>query len=192
MADPDPEDAVLLQRVANGDEAALLLLHKRYVNLVYSMALHILRDPSLAEEVTQDVFLKLWQKSERYDSRRGRFATWLLSVTRFAAIDRLRYEGRRFAPSSEPPGSEEMNSGDWRQQADWEQGQQLRMLLWELPPDQRELIELAYFGGMTHRDLAEYLHLPLGTVKSRLRLGLQRLRALWLEGASEDQKRHEP
>ncbi|MCS7221607.1 MAG: sigma-70 family RNA polymerase sigma factor [Anaerolineae bacterium] len=192
MADSYPDDTVLLQRVANGDESALLLLHTRYVNLVYSMALHILRDPSLAEEVTQDVFLKLWQKSERYDPRRGRFATWLLSVTRFAAIDRLRYEGRHFAPSSELSGQEAVNSGGWRQQADWEQGQQLRMLLWELPPDQRELIELAYFGGMTHRDLAEHLRLPLGTVKSRLRLGLQRLRALWLEGASEDQKRYEP
>ncbi len=192
MADPGPDDAILLQRVANGDNEALLLLHERYVNLVYSMALHILGDSFLAEEVTQDVFLKLWQKSERYDPRRGRFATWLLSVTRFAAIDRLRYEGRHFAPSSEAPDQSEVISDDWHQQVDWEQGQQLRMLLWDLPPDQRELIELAYFGGMTHRDLAEHLHLPLGTVKSRLRLGLQRLRALWLEGSSEDQKRHEP
>ncbi len=189
MADPDLDDAVLLQRVADGDENALLLLHTRYVNLVYSMALHILRDPSLAEEVTQDVFLKLWQKGERYDPRRGRFTTWLLSITRFAAIDRLRYEGRHFVPSAELSEQAEVNSDEWLPQPDWEQGQQLRMLLWALPPEQRELIELAYFGGMTHQDLAEYLHLPLGTVKSRLRLGLQRLRALWLEGSSEDRKR---
>jgi RNA polymerase sigma-70 factor (ECF subfamily) len=192
MADPGPDDAVLLQRVANGDEDALLLLHTRYVNLVYSMAMHILRDPFLAEEVTQDVFLKLWQKSEHYDPRRGRFATWLLSVTRFAAIDRLRYEGRHFVPSPEPPNREEASIEDWHQQIDWDQGQQLRMLLWDLPPDQRELIELAYFGGMTHRDLAEHLHLPLGTVKSRLRLGLQKLRALWLGETSEDQKHYDP
>ena len=88
-------DGILLQGIVAGDSDALLALHKRYVNLVYSMARHVLQDAGLAEEVTQDVFLKLWQKSQRYDPGRGQFPSWLLSVTRFAAIDRLRREGRR-------------------------------------------------------------------------------------------------
>ena len=181
MTDPNADDAVLLQRVAAGDSDALLSLHQRYVNLVYSMALRVLGDPHLAEEVTQDVFLKLWQKSQRYDPQRGSFSTWLLSVTRFAAIDRLRREGRHPTASLQARERITMASQDWTGQAAWEQGWHLRMLLDQLPTEQRELIELVYFGGMTHRDLAEHLNLPLGTVKSRLRLGLQKLRELWLE-----------
>jgi len=183
MSDNDPDDAVLLQRVAAGDSDALLSLHQRYVNLVYSMALRILGDSHLAEEVTQDVFLKLWQKGERYDPRRGSFSTWLLSVTRFAAIDRLRREGRRPATALQTGEQDATLAQDRTRRATWEaweEGRHLRLLLEQLPREQRELIELAYFGGMTHRDLAEYLNLPLGTVKSRLRLGLQKLRELWL------------
>lgn len=184
MIDHDADDAVLLQRVAAGDSDALLSLHQRYVNLVYSMALRILGDPHLAEEVTQDVFLKLWQKSQRYDPRRGSFSTWLLSVTRFAAIDRLRREGRRPTTSLQIGERSATTVPNWARQTGWETWEErrdLRLLLDQLPTEQRELIELAYFGGMTHRDLAEHLNLPLGTVKSRLRLGLQKLRELWLE-----------
>ncbi len=188
MADTEPDDTVLLQRVAAGDGDALLLLHKRYANLVYSMALRVLGDSHLAEEVTQDVFLKLWQKSQRYDSRRGSFSTWLLSVTRFAAIDRLRREGRIPVASLQPGDQSEPAIADQFQERAWEQGQHLRLLLEQLPPEQRQLIELAYFGGMAHRDLAEHLNLPLGTVKSRLRLGLQKLRALWLEDCSRPEE----
>jgi len=184
MADSAPDDAILLQRIARGDSDALLLLHQRYVDLVYSMALHVLGDSSLAEEVTQDVFLKLWQKGQSYDARRGRFSTWLLSVTRFAAIDRLRYEGRHHQAMSLESDDPSLRTMSEAQQAAWEQGQHLRVLLGLLPQEQRELIELAYFGGMTHRDLAEHLNLPLGTVKSRLRMGLEKLRSLWLEGSS--------
>ncbi len=184
MTDSAPDDLILLQRIAAGDGDALLLLHRRYADLVYSVALRVLGDPSLAEEVTQDVFLKLWQKSDYYDAQRGRFSTWLLSVTRFAAIDRLRYEGRRQAVPLQPQDRSRAAVAEHPGQAIWEQGQYLRMLLEQLPKEQRELIELAYFNGMTHRDLAEYFGLPLGTVKSRLRLGLQKLRSLWLEDTS--------
>ena len=177
----ESDDTALLQRVAEGDGDALLLLHKKYVHLVYSMAYRVLGDPSVAEEVTQDVFLKLWQNSQRYDPWRGQFSTWLLSITRFAAIDRLRYEGRRPMTALQHNDVSETTAVDYTQQTAWEEGQHLRLLFQQLPPEQREIIELAYFGGMTHRDLAEHLHLPLGTVKSRLRLGLQKLRSLWLE-----------
>ena len=179
------EDAKLLEEVARGDQDALLTLHGRYVNLVYSMAWRVLQDVGLAEEVTQDTFLKLWHKGSQYDSTRGRFSSWLLSVTRFAAIDRLRREGRR-------PQQAELATGDQDEatalerllptdHAAWERGQHLRLLLAHLPNEQRQVIELAYFGGMTHSELAEYLELPLGTVKGRLRLGLEKLRGLWLD-----------
>lgn len=189
MAGTELDDRTLLKRVAAGDGEALLALHKRYVNLVYSMALRVLRDASLAEEVTQDVFLKLWQKSHHYDPRRGRFSTWLLSVTRFAAIDRLRYEKRRPTINLQPEDQPALARAEHREHADWERGQHLRLLLEQLPAEQREVIELAYFAGMTHRELAEHLRLPLGTVKSRLRLGLEKLRALWLEDPGTH---HEP
>jgi RNA polymerase sigma-70 factor (ECF subfamily) len=149
------------------------------------MAWRVLQDVALAEEVTQDIFLKLWHKGHQYDASRGRFSSWLLSVTRFAAIDRLRREGRR-------PRQAEITVGDQDEaaalerllptdHAAWERGQHLRLVLAQLPPDQRQIIELAYFGGLTHSELAEHLGLPLGTVKGRLRLGLEKLRALWLD-----------
>jgi RNA polymerase sigma-70 factor (ECF subfamily) len=185
MDSGEPGDSALLRRVAAGDGDALLALHRRYVNLVYSMAWRVLQDAGLAEEVTQDVFLKLWQKSQSYDSGRGSFSGWLLGVTRFAAIDRLRKEGRRptthelpEGKSSDGPSLESLSPTD---HAAWERGQHLRLLLGQLPADQRQVIELAYFGGLTHSELAEALGLPLGTVKGRLRLGLEKLRSSWLD-----------
>lgn len=186
MTGPEVDDGTLLKRVARGDEDALLVLHKRYVNLVYSMAWRVLQDVGRAEEVTQDIFVKLWQKGDQYDAKRGRFSSWLLSVTRFAAIDRLRRDGRR-------PVAAELVTGEHddafslerflpaTDHENWERGQHLRLLLGQLPAEQRQIIELAYFGGMTHSELAEHLGLPLGTVKGRLRLGLEKLRQLWLE-----------
>lgn len=181
MVPSDVDDAVLLQRIAQGDKEAFMELYHRYVNLVYSMALRVVRDEQTAEEVTQDVFMKIWQKGTLYDARRGRFSSWLLSVTRFTAIDRLRYEKRRPAANEvvqealPPQGLRRLSA----KHALWEQGQQLRMLIEQLPPEQREVVELAYFGGLTHRELAAHLNLPLGTVKSRLRLGLNKLRTMW-------------
>jgi RNA polymerase sigma-70 factor (ECF subfamily) len=180
------DDLMLLAAVARGDGAALLELHARYANQVYSMACRVLGDAGAAEEVTQDVFLKLWRKSARYDPARGRFSTWLLSVTRFAAIDRLRADGRRptisyVTDENESEQSPSMNELSTAGHADWEQGQQLRLLIEQLPADQRQVIELAYFGGLTHSEMAEQLGLPLGTVKGRLRLGLEKLRGLWLD-----------
>lgn len=178
MNEPSLDDQILLQRVAQGDEEALLMLHQRYASLVYSIALYVLHDPQMAEEVTQDVFMKIWRRHQQYDGQRGAFRSWLAGVARFAAIDRLRYERRRPAVPLEPVQYREHDAD-----ADWERHHELRSLLETLPPEQQEVITLAYFGGMTHSDLAEHLSLPLGTVKSRLRLGLQKLRALWFEDA---------
>ncbi len=184
MRDTQTNDILLLQRVEKGDRDAFRALYHRYANAVYSVALRVTRDPELAEEVVQDVFMKLWHKHHLYDATRGRFGTWLLSITRFAAIDRLRYENRRFRAADEEktvPSRVEVHTA----QADhdlWELGQHLRMLVERLPKEQRQVVELAYFQGFTHRELAEYLGIPLGTVKSRLRLALTKLRDMWQEG----------
>jgi RNA polymerase sigma-70 factor, ECF subfamily len=184
-AGSEPDDGILMQRAAAGDSDALMALHKRYANLVYSMAWRVLQDVGLAEEVTQDVFMKLWHRGQRYDPERGRFSTWLLSVTRFAAIDRLRLEGRRPMPaelgSGVSDGPEALESLLATDHESWERGQHLRILLEQLPDEQRQAVELAYFGGLTHSELAAHLGLPLGTVKGRLRLGLERLRLLWMD-----------
>jgi DNA-directed RNA polymerase specialized sigma24 family protein len=100
MSGHEPDDGALLHRITAGDSDALLTLHQRYVNLVYSMAWRVLQDVGLAEEVTQDIFMKLWQRSQLYDAERGPFSSWLLTITRFAAIDRLRSEGCQRPPCS--------------------------------------------------------------------------------------------
>ncbi|MBZ0281314.1 MAG: sigma-70 family RNA polymerase sigma factor [Anaerolineae bacterium] len=171
----------LLAQIQDGSEDALLELHSRYANLVYSVAYRVLNDPMSAEEVTQDTFMRLWNKSYTFDPEKGRFTTWLLTVTRRLAIDLLRQRQRREPKSGmlfmdEDPGLWENiltvdGSADLRRT--------LRSVLNELPVEQRELIELVYFYGMSHSDLAETLDLPLGTVKTRIRLGMQKLRLAW-------------
>ncbi len=131
MGDAHTDDIRLLEEIRQGNANAFQTLYRRYANAVYSVALRVTRDPHLAEEVTQDVFMKLWQKHHLYDEKRARFGTWLLSVTRFAAIDRMRYEGRRFqAAKTELEGPTEPEVYVAQVDHDlWEMGQHLRMLI---------------------------------------------------------------
>ena len=134
-----------------------------------------------AEEVTQDTFMRLWKKGETYDKDKGRFTTWLLTVTRRLAIDVLRQRRRREPQTGmlfmdeEPTLWENLLTSD----GSTDLRRTLRSVLNELPSDQRDLIELVYFYGMSHTDIAETLRLPLGTVKTRIRLGMQKLRTAW-------------
>lgn len=154
-----------------------MALYQAYGGVVYGLAMRVLQNPGLAEEVTQDIFLKLWQQPERWNPALGQFSSWLLTITRNAAIDRLRKERHTNTHLVEHidlvahPHSQQDNH--------WVDGQLLTQLLQELPPEQRRLIELAFFHGYTHSELAAKLQLPLGTVKTRLRSGLQKLRSLW-------------
>lgn len=183
-----PDDLRLIRRVAQRDQNALLDLYTRYGNAVYALALRVLQQSALAEEVTQDVFLKLWQQPDRWNPGLGRFSSWLLTLARNASIDRLRHEQRRgYRPTAfgaydegrDPPEDTAAEPSPFSDPL-WYDGQILRRLLTRLPAEQRELVELAFFRGYTHSELAELLGLPLGTVKTRLRAGLQKLRALWL------------
>ena len=158
-----------------------MTLYQRYSAMVYGLAMRVLQNQTLAEEVTQDVFMKLWRKPAHWDPSLGKLSSWLLATTRNAAIDRVRYEQRRpervAAPVEEMPHLASQDQGV--DDPLWLDGQVLGQLLNRLPDEQRQLIELAFFQGYTHSELAERLNMPLGTVKTRLRAGLKRLRALW-------------
>lgn len=176
-------DTHLLQQITERDQHAFLALYERYGNLVYSLALRVVRHQVMAEEVTQDVFLKVWQQPTRWNPALGQFSSWLLTITRNAGIDRLRKERRHWTPTQDQAEllgefGEETAVGE---NPYWYDGLILARLLQQLPPEQRQLIELAFYQGYTHSELAENLQLPLGTVKTRLRTGLQKLRTLWEE-----------
>lgn len=174
-------DIELMQGIQEGDQGALEKLYEHYGGPVFSLAVHILNNHALAEEVTQDVFLRVWEQALKWDPNKGKLISWLLQITRFRAIDRIRYENRKPALTETPV--EDMPYVASRQaHVDsnlWADGQLLREFIGRLPNDQQEVIQMAYFHGLTHSEIADSTGLPLGTVKSRLRLGLQKLRTIW-------------
>lgn len=165
----------LLRRIQRGDEAALAMVYAGYGRAVYSLTLHVLHNAGLAQEATQDTFMKLWNNPLAYDSSKGEFSSWLLTMARYTAIDHLRREMRRTGRNIDLP--ETLAAEDEEHLSESEAGQ-LHALLGELPRDQRVLVEMAFFQGLTHSQLAERMDLPIGTVKTRLRLGLQKMRGL--------------
>ena len=175
------DEAQLVQRLIAQDQNALSELYQQFGGLVYSIALRVVQNPTLAEEVTQDAFLKVWNQPSSWDPERGKFVSWLLTITRYTAIDLLRKEQRR--PLQDAVELDDLKIGKRGVMDDptWQDGRVLRSLLERLPEEQVQVIELAFFQGMSHSELAEYLNLPLGTVKTRVRLGLQKLKALWAD-----------
>lgn len=177
------DDALLMRRIIAREQAALSDLYDRFAGRVYGLAMRILDNATLAEEVTQDTFLKVWDQASRWDAERGRLSTWLLTLARYTAIDRLRSE-RRQAPLN-PLDLDELSNligqASVVDQADWLSGEAIGNLMKSLPVEQIEAIQLAFFKGMSHTEISSYLNQPLGTVKSRIRQGLITLRALWIQ-----------
>lgn len=177
-----PSLTSLLTRIQAGEEDALLALHDRYVNLVYSVAFRVLEHQQDAEEVTQDVFIRLWRKSEMYDPEKGKFTTWLLTMTRRLALNRVRHRTRH-QPLQKTLSLDE-HPHMWEDQLVHEDLSELQLVLLsaldQLSTQQQQAIQLAYFRGMTQADIAHHLDRPLGTVKSHIRLGMQKLREIWL------------
>jgi len=173
-------DADWMDRLAQGDSGAFETLYDRYASLVYSISLRISRQPTSAEEIVQDVFLLLWRNAARYQASRGPLGPWLATVARNRALDYLRRSPERQRRHEESgnldlPGSVaaphlELLIDDARR------AQLVRACLRELPEPQRRAIELAYFEGMTHTEIAAALSEPIGTVKTRIRSGLIRMR----------------
>lgn len=184
-------DADLIQRAACGEARALEVLYERYSRVVYSFALRILRDPQMAEELLQEVFFRAWQQGGSYSASRGTFVTWLLSITHNMAIDEIRKRGRRpqKADSEDPEAvlAAVADRGPAVEDEVWLGAlrETITDALDQLPKNQREAIELAYFRGLTQREISEQLSEPLGTIKTRMRLGIRKLRE-HLEGQEVD------
>ena len=179
---PVPADLELIEKVRQGDQSALDLLYKRYSSPVYSLVWKILQNSEEAEDVALDVFWQVWRQADRYDPARGAPPAWIFTLARSRAIDRLRSRRRRedrtisiddpnlrFDPLDENASPDQVVS--FRQSRD-----AVRAAMTELSAVQREAVELAFLKGMTHVEIAERLGQPLGTVKTRIRQGLIRLR----------------
>ena len=185
-------DQELMRGLRRRDPGAFEALYDRYARLIFSTAYRVLREAQGAEDVTQEVFLRLWRAPERYVEERGKLLGWLLSVTRNRAIDEVRARRRQPLPESLVANPEDGRSPineapseaaaaalatvDLTDQREW-----VRLALAELPEQQRQAIELAYYKGLTQAEIATMLHTPLGTIKTRIRLGMQKLRVA-LEG----------
>lgn len=175
------EDQELLVRIAGGDKDALEVIYERYSSAVYSLARYMLRSEAVAEEATQDVFLNIWLKAASYSSSRGQPKTWIMSVAHHKIIDVIRSR-RRAAAISDPKEYETLDllpSGEVATDEAVErnlEAERVREALSRLPAAQQEVINLAYFSGLSQSEIAARLGQPLGTVKTRARLALQKLR----------------
>ena len=173
-------DEALLALCSRADENALGELYDRYGRVAYGLALRIVRDRALAEDAVQEAFLAVWRSAGAFLAEQGKPSTWILTLVHRRAVDLVRREERRRA---EPLEDTDHPTGEATDEEAWlrAQRQVVQEALRKLPPDQREAIELAYYGGFTQSELAERLGLPLGTIKSRMFTGLKRLRELLAE-----------
>ena len=173
-------DEALLALASRGDDSALGELYDRYGRVAYGLALRILRDRALAEDAVQEAFLAVWRSSGSFLAEQGKPSTWILTLVHRRAVDIVRREERR---RGEPLDEVVQPAGEATDEEAWlrAQRQVVQEALRKLPPDQREAIELAYYGGFTQSELAERLGQPLGTIKSRMFTGLRRLRELLAE-----------
>lgn len=172
-------ESALMQQLARRDQSALEMLYDRYSRTVYSLVLRITRQAAVAEEIVQDVFLSLWRNAHRYEEPRGRLSAWLLTLARNRALDHLRGKHAKqqqreeeLAPDSFVPAAPDLaETVDLNRRAE-----KVRALMSALPETHQRAIELAFFDGMTHSEIAEKMQQPLGTIKSWIRVGLLRLR----------------
>jgi RNA polymerase sigma-70 factor (ECF subfamily) len=178
----DP-DALLLRRMADGDEAALGVLYDRWVDRVHTVAFWILKDADEAEDVVEETFWQVWRSAARYDASKSSGATWLILIARSRALDRLRAQRRRAdwtaAPSTAGALLDASAEADTSAGPHTESGDSSRLLteaIRALPVEQREALEMAYFAGLSHSEIAARIAQPLGTVKTRIRLAMDKLR----------------
>jgi RNA polymerase sigma-70 factor, ECF subfamily len=172
-------DEELMQLVYRGNADAFEVIYDRHADAAFSLAMRMCRQRSLAEDVVQESFLSLWRSGARYDRNRGSVRTWTLGIVHNRAIDALRRKAVRDRGVVSDEGIEERLPARERTEAEFarrDEARELRDALEGLPDEQSRVIELAYFGGMTHVEIAKMLDQPVGTVKGRMRLGLAKMR----------------
>jgi RNA polymerase sigma factor (sigma-70 family) len=177
-------DEALVALAARGEEDSLAELYDRFGGVAFGLALRVLRDRALAEDAVQDAFLDVWRSAGRFVPGRAKASTWLLTFVHRRAVDLVRREERR---RGEPLDQATEQAGDATDEAVWLrlQRERVQQALGALPDQQREALELAYYGGFTQSELADRLGVPLGTIKSRMFAGLSRLGELLGNGTTE-------
>jgi RNA polymerase sigma-70 factor (ECF subfamily) len=179
VTDQDHDLVLLVERVAGADHSALAALYDATNRLVYSIVLRVLGDKEAAEEVLMDVYMQVWRQATRYDATRGAPLAWLATIARSRAIDRLRsgWQDQHRKESLDVLGEAPANVSTPEESTEASERQQLvREALSLLAPEQRQVIELAYYAGLSHSEIADKLNQPLGTVKTRIRLGMMKIR----------------
>jgi RNA polymerase sigma-70 factor (ECF subfamily) len=178
------DDQDLVRSLAAGDVEALRTLYQRYGTLAYGLAVRILGDPARAEDVVQESFMRVWTHAGSFDPSRGSLRSWLLTTVRHRSIDYLRGRAAKERQELEL-GAEVQAQGQgadpWREVSESLEREAIRQALASLPPEQRQVVELAYYGGYTQREIAEIVSVSLGTVKGRTRLALEKLSS-YLQG----------
>ncbi len=173
-------DEELMQLVRESDSAAFAVVYERHAAAAFSLAFRMCGKRAAAEDVVQEAFLSLWHSSARYDSTRGSLRTWVLGIVHHRAIDALRRGVVHDRGRVSDEGIEEHLEAAERTEQEVsrrDEARELRALLEDLPPEQSRVIELAYYGGFTHTEIAAMLDTPIGTIKGRMRLGLQKMRS---------------
>lgn len=182
------KDDEIIARLRAGESQAMSVLYDRYARIVFSLSLKILNDRGAAEETVQEVFVKVWKRCREYDARRGKFSSWLTGIAHNHAIDELRR--RRVRPSASDGEDDAIDAvlDDGPAPLDLAmqslERRRIVQALKAIPDEQRQAIELAYFEGLTQQEISERLGDPLGTVKTRMRLGMQKLKLLLEEPAA--------
>lgn len=180
-ASDNDEDRELVARMSRGDDRALAQFYERWSRPIYALVAHLVRDPDDADDVVEDTFYQAWRQASRYEPSRGAVSTWIVTIARSRALDRLRSRRRlREEPLTPVTVIDELADGSYPDPAagaeEAERRERVAEALRELPPEQREVLELAYYGGLSQTEIAERTGQPLGTVKTRTRLAGQKLR----------------
>jgi RNA polymerase sigma-70 factor, ECF subfamily len=177
---PKPPDETLIASLAANELDALDVLYDRYHRVAFSMAYRVLGDRLAAEDVVQDAFLSVWRQARSFRADRGSARTWLMSIVHHRAIDKLRSHANmpNFVPLDIVQQRESDAPGTWAQVWSSLSGDVVRSALEQLPAEQKKSIELAFFSGYTHVEIAGLMGVPLGTVKGRMRIGLQKLKSM--------------
>jgi RNA polymerase sigma-70 factor (ECF subfamily) len=168
-----------LRRVQAGDQSAVAALYDRFGGIAYGLAYRVTGDTSLAEDVVQDAFVSLWRQAARFDPARGQVRSWLLTIVHHRAVDMVRRRNGRPERAFPEEAAETIaatSSGPQELAEMMLDAEAVREAVRRIPEDQRRTVEMAYFAGMTHLEIAEEMSVPLGTVKSRLRIGLEKMR----------------